>query len=45
MLSENPIIEDIEITGLKNKSVAEKLYENITLKSRMSFHGASIFRK
>ena len=34
---ENPIIEDIEITGLKNKSFAEKLYENITLKSRMSF--------
>jgi len=36
-LSENPIIEDIEILGIKNKSVLEKLYESISLKNRMSF--------
>ena len=36
-LSENPIIEDIEILGIKNKSVLEKLNESISLKNRMSF--------
>ncbi len=34
---ENYIIEDIEITGMKNKSFLEKLSESATLKNRMSF--------
>ena len=34
---ENPIIEDIEIIGIKNKNFTEKIYESIILKSRMSF--------
>ena len=37
ILIENPIIEDIEITGIKNKSFIEDLTKNITLKNRMSF--------
>ena len=36
-IDENPIIEDIEITGIKNKSFLEKIYENIVLKNRVSF--------
>ncbi len=36
-LIENPIIEDIEIVGIKNKTLIEDLYRNITLKNRMSF--------
>ena len=36
-VDENPIIEDIEITGIKNKSFLEKIYENIVLKNRVSF--------
>ena len=36
-LVENPIIEDIEILGIKNKSFSEKIYETIKLKDRMSF--------
>ena len=36
-LSENPIIEDIEITGIKKKEYTEKILEEITLKNRMSF--------
>ena len=36
-LVENPIIEDIEITGIKNKTFIEDLYENMTLKNRMSY--------
>ena len=34
---ENYIIEDIEITGMKNENFLEKLSENIVLKNRMSF--------
>ena len=36
-LSENPIIEDIEITGIKKKEFTEKILEEITLKNRKSF--------
>ena len=36
-LVENPIIEKIEITGIKNKTFIEDLYENMTLKNRMSY--------
>ncbi len=34
---ENFIIENIEITGMKNDNFLEKLSENISLKNRMSF--------
>ncbi|MBD1158977.1 outer membrane protein assembly factor BamA [Pelagibacterales bacterium SAG-MED19] len=34
---ENPIIEDIEITGIKSKSFIEDISNEITLKDRMSF--------
>ncbi len=34
---ENPIIEDIQITGIKSKAFTEQLYENISLKNRKSF--------
>ena len=34
---ENPIIENIEITGIKNKKLLEDVLENIQLKDRMSF--------
>ncbi len=34
---ENPIIEDVKITGVKNKSVIKSLTENISLKNRISF--------
>ncbi len=34
---ENPIIENIEITGVKNKKILEEILENIILKDRMSF--------
>ncbi len=37
ILTENPIIEDIEITGIKNSNFTKTLYENIVLKNRMSF--------
>ncbi len=36
-LIENPIVEDISFTGVKNKTVIETLEENISLKNRMSF--------
>ena len=36
-VDENPIIEDIEITGIKNKSFVENLSDSIVLKNRMSF--------
>jgi outer membrane protein insertion porin family len=36
-LQENPIIEEIEITGIKKKSLVESLYEKMKLKNRMSF--------
>ena len=36
-LIENPIIEDIEITGIKNKSFLESITDEIVLKNRMSF--------
>ena len=34
---ENPIIEDVRITGIKNKSIIKNLTENISLKNRISF--------
>ncbi len=34
---ENPIIEDVRITGIKNKSIVKSLTENISLKNRISF--------
>ena len=36
-LIENPIIENIEITGIKKKELTETLLEKINLKNRMSF--------
>ena len=36
-LVENPIIEDIEFTGIKNKSFIEEIANAIVLKNRMSF--------
>ena len=36
-LIENPIIELIEITGIKNKDFVKKISETINLKDRMSF--------
>ena len=36
-LVENPIIENIEITGIKSKPFQEKIFESIVLKERMSF--------
>ncbi len=36
-LIENPIIEDIEIVGIKSKTFTENILENIVLKNRMSF--------
>ena len=34
---ENPIIEDIEITGIRNKDFLEKITDELLLKNRMSF--------
>jgi len=34
---ENPIIEDIQITGIKNKKLLEDINENLSLQNRMSF--------
>ena len=34
---ENPIIENIEITGIKNKKILEDITNKISLKDRMSF--------
>ena len=34
---ENPIIENIEITGIRNNKLLEDIYENISLQNRMSF--------
>ena len=36
-VNENPIIENIEITGIKSDNQKEKLYESMKLKNRMSF--------
>jgi len=36
-LKENPIIEDIEFSGIKNKTFIKDLSERIVLKNRMSF--------
>ena len=36
-VTENPIIEDVRIVGVKNKSVVKSLTENISLKNRVSF--------
>ena len=36
-VTENPIIEDVRITGIKNNSLVENLTENISLKNRISF--------
>ncbi len=37
-LNENPIIEELEITGVKKKSFLEFISENIYLKERVSFN-------
>ncbi len=34
---ENPIIENIELIGIKNKKILEKIEKEISLKNRMSF--------
>jgi len=36
-VTENPIIENIELTGIKNKTVIKAINEGISLKDRMSF--------
>jgi outer membrane protein insertion porin family len=36
-VTENPIIEDVRISGIKNKSLVENLTKNISLKNRISF--------
>ncbi|MDA9178177.1 outer membrane protein assembly factor BamA, partial [Candidatus Pelagibacter sp.] len=36
-VTENPIIEDVRIIGIKNNSLVENLKENISLKNRISF--------
>ncbi len=36
-VTENPIIEDIQILGIKSKDFTQKLSENMFLKNRMSF--------
>jgi|TARA_Y100000389_G_scaffold80358_1_gene77048 outer membrane protein insertion porin family len=36
-VTENPIIEDIKITGIKSSEFTEKMYELISLKNRKSF--------
>ena len=36
-LNENPIIENIEILGIKNKKILEQIEKEISLKDRMSF--------
>ena len=36
-VTENPIIEDVRIIGIKNKSLVKNLMENISLKNRISF--------
>ncbi len=41
---ENPIIEDIQITGIKSKAFTEQLYENISLKNRKSFTDDQLFK-
>ncbi len=35
---ENPIIEDIEFTGIKNQGIIKNLSESISLKTRVSFN-------
>ena len=35
---ENPIIEDIQITGVKNKTFIENILDSISLKNRMSYN-------
>lgn len=37
LVIENPIIEDIELTGMKSQDFLNKISENIVLKNRMSF--------
>ena len=37
LITENPIIEKIEILGIKNKNFLKTIEENIILKDRMSF--------
>ena len=36
-LKENPIIEKINITGIKKKTFVDQIYDSISLKDRMSF--------
>ena len=44
-LSENPIIEDIEITGIKKKEYTKQILEEITLKNRKSFTENQLLKK
>lgn len=37
-VEENPIIQNININGIKSKSLKESLFENISLKSKSSFN-------
>ncbi|MDC0469592.1 outer membrane protein assembly factor BamA, partial [Candidatus Pelagibacter sp.] len=41
-LIENPIIENIIFTGVKNKGIIKRLEESTALKSRMSFNEAAL---
>ena len=41
---ENPIIENIEVTGVKNKDFTKSIVEAITLKDRMSFSELTLER-
>ena len=41
-IKENPIIENIEIDGIKSKEFTEFIYENIQLKNRMSYSENSL---
>ena len=36
-ITENPIIEDVQITGIKDKKILENISEKIVLQNRMSF--------
>ena len=41
---ENPIIEKINITGIKKKSFTETIYDSISLKDRMSYMNFNLIK-
>ena len=43
-VTENPIIENIEITGIKNKNILKTINDEMSLKNRMSFTEAQFNR-